>query len=205
MVKILSKSGDSLADTYDVEGSIAGIDQLLTDELPIVHEMGQTIFSERMSFSIRQATSGAINQSTTFDVLITTLPDHITRILGVFVLANVGARTTLATVSVREPLMDREVPIWTWNTSEDSEKTQRLTIAASVANLVMLQPLSSMPNMPSFLGKLQPQNVPDIAFRGQSSAFGAGTVTLTLMLYLCHIHIGGTGSLSSRGLPIPSW
>ena len=45
MVKILSQAGISLADLYNVEGSIAGIEQLDTRELPIVHEMSGTIFS----------------------------------------------------------------------------------------------------------------------------------------------------------------
>ena len=203
MVKILSKSGDSLADLYDVKGSIAGIDQLHTNELPIVHEMGQTVFSERLSADIRRATSGAIAQSTAWDVVITNLPNVPTRVLGAIIFADDGANVLRATLSIRDPLDEREIPILVWDTSEEIVSARLQDDGAAIGSVdLLVSPLNPF-NLPTMLiGSDQPQPVNEIAFRGNSSAFGAGTVTVTALIYNAFAQIGG---ISSRGLPIPGW
>jgi len=201
VVKILSQAGSSLADTYDVEGSIAGIEQLETRELPIVHEMGGTVFSERASGFIRLSTSGAILQSTNWDNVFTDLPAGIIRILGFFVFSDDATRITQATLSVRGE-NNREVPIFAWDSGEGSFAAR--IDNGGVADIRGLgSNLGTGGGVPSMLfGIGQPQRVPEVAFRGTSTAFGAGTVTVSAFLYLGFSEVGG---ISSRGLPVPSW
>jgi len=202
MVKILSQSGSSLADVYNVDGSIAAIDQLEASEIQLVHEMGDTIFSERASSTVRRRETAALLQNATFDELITDLPSGVTRILGVQVLVDFF-RIAHAAVSVRDPVANREFPIWLWETGVDTNHALRVADQAAAANTGLLQPLGGTQQTPSILiGANQPQSVPDIAFRGLTTAFGAGDVTAVLLLYLSFSAIGGIGS---RGLPVPSW
>ena len=203
MVKILSQSGNSLADTYNVVGSSFGIERLETQELSIVHEMGTTVFSERFSTFIRSATSGAINASASFNVVINDLPAGVWRILSVFVFADVPGRANLASVALHERLQEREIPFWVWDTALDESPVVRFVDdGAAVGEVIQLRPTqpATVPHITA--GGGQPQRISDIAFRGNSGAFGAGTVTIKLLLNIGFAAIGG---LSSRGLPIPSW
>jgi len=200
--KILGKGGDSLADMYDVAGSIAGVEELDSESVKVVHEMGATIFSERLSGTIRRISTGDINQSTVFDLTLTDLPGTPNRILGVQVIADVSGRASNAMVAVRDPVAGREFPVWVWDVTDDLEQDIRIVDnGAAVADMELLVPRSLQ--TPSFLiGNNQPQGVPDIAFRGQSGAFGAGTVEIIALIYITFSQVGG---LSSRGLPVPSW
>ena len=206
MVKILSQSGDSLADTYNVEGSIAGIEQLETRELPIVHEMGSTVFSERLSGAVRRGVTAAINQSTVFDIVFTDLPSGAWRVLGVTMLTNAVGRIDRAMVAMREPDAGREVPFFVWNTATDTENLARMVVeGAAATNVGVLIP--SILQVPTLgIGGGQPQRVGEIACRGASGAFGAGTVVLTVLIYIGLSAVGGVpGNTTSRGLPVPSW
>ena len=126
MVKILSQSGNSLADMYDVVGSIAGIEQLQTRELPIVHEMGATLFSERFNAGIRRMTTVALAQNTNFDVVIANLGRGIGRIFHVVCLANQQARALNVMVALRSTSDGREIPIFIWDTNDDVETAIRI-------------------------------------------------------------------------------
>jgi len=202
MAKILSQAGDSLADIYDVVGSIAGIDELLSKDVQLVHEMGHTIFSERYSETIRRVQTSAANQSSNFSATISDLPATPTRILGVIVIVDNAARTAHATLSVADPTSGRMLPIWTWDgTSED---TMRFDDGSGTANFIVMRPLAAYtqyPNMLSGSGR-QPQRVENLSFAGVSTAFGAGTVQHTLLI---QIAFAAQAGVDSRGLPIPSW
>ena len=205
MVKILAQAGNSLADIYDVEGSIAGIDQLETRELPIVHEMGGTVFSERFSGNIRRAATAALAQNTAFDVVLQDFGATVQRVLAVSVFTDtVAGRVDNAMVAVRDPGDDREVPIWHWDTAVDADLAIRIVDDGAAAQArIFLRPVTLLGGLPNILtGVDQPRSVQEIAFRGLTSGFGAGTVTLFLVLHVCFSQVGG---LSSRGLPIPSW
>jgi len=204
MVKIQSRAGASLADVYDVQGSISGIDQLETRELPIVHEMGATVFSERFASAIRRIASNNVLQSVEWDVEVTNLPAGITRILSVAVFAGKTARVSHAAAYIRDPASGREVPFWAWDSAVDGEVKMRIQDNDGVvADAFLLQPAVPM-NVPGMIIKqgTPPQQVPDIALRGASSAFGAGNVTTIMVLQLAFTHVGG---ISSIGLPVPSW
>ena len=203
MAKILSQAGRSLADVYDVRGSVAGIDTLETHDLPIVHEMGATIFSERFRTTIRTMTTGAIAQNIDFEIALTNMPIAITRLLGVKVIADVGARVLRVQVSANEPIDDRDYPVWVFsqNVLVNSIAIQNAG-AAGIVDLLLGEASESA--SPSFVGGSNqgPDPVRDMAMRGRSTGFGAGTVTITAIIYLALLFEGG---VSSYGLPIPSW
>lgn len=206
MVKVLAQAGNSLADIYDVEGSIAGIEHLETHDLPIVHEMGATVFSERISANIRRGTSGATAASTAFDVDIPLGAAPVIRILALSVFTTVTARLDHVTASMHDVLNGREIPIFAWDTNDGgTESAVRVSLeGAAAAEAIMLVPrVSAQVNMPNMIiGSGQPNGIPEIAFRGITTAFGAGTVTCTVLVQQCFPFLRG---ISSRGLPVPSW
>ena len=206
MVKILSQAGDSLADMYDVEGSIAGIEDLDTRELGIIHEMGQTIFSERFTMRLGRVT-GTFLQNTGFDLSFTALPAAPTRILGCSVWTDVTGRLTHCNMSVHNPraAAEREMPFWAWNTADDVESAARVIDEGTLANRILLRPLSPSPNLPVMIessAQNDPARVNEIFFRGLTGGFGAGNVIIEAHVLIAFADIIG---VSSRGLPIPSW
>ena len=80
MPKILSQAGDSLADSYDVAGSIAGVDDLITQDVQLLHEMGGTIFSERLTSQVLTIASGSIAQNSEYTGQFEDAADSPTRI-----------------------------------------------------------------------------------------------------------------------------
>jgi len=199
--KVLSKSGDSLADVYDVVGSIAGIEELLSQEVQLVHGMGETIFSERLSGQMVALSSGALAQSLTWNVNFS-FPEH-SRVLAMAVVSNVAGRVDNAQVSILSgPAVDNmEVPVWAWDNAGQN-LTCRVLIGGAVVTVNML--ISEMiPVIPNLLvGQDAPRPASAISFRGGTTAFGAGTVETQVLFYLAFPQVAG---LSSRGLPVPGW
>ena len=205
MPKILSRSGVSLADMYDVVGSIAGVEELDTQEVRVFHEMGGTLFSERLSGGVRFESPGALAQSTNWDVVMDLEFVSILRILGMQVFVSTLARTDFATVSVRDNEEGMEMPIWAWDSAVDQEIQARFEVnAATVGNKFLLRPNNPSAQMlPSFLlGNSQRQTIGQLVFRGRTTAFGAGTVTPQFVGFFIFAQLLG---LSSFGVPIPSW
>lgn len=202
LVKILSQSGNSLADIYDVKGSIAGIEQLETRELPIVHELGATIFSERLNGQMQRRTSGDILQSTTFDIEFD-LVHSITRILGLCVNTDNSGRIATAAVYIRNAADDREVPIFLWEAGGPTIAARYRDNGAAAAATTMLANMGDVGILPNLLfGPGQPAGTSAMALRGLTTAFGAGTVEISMTFYRAFALITG---LSSRGLPVPGW
>ena len=206
MTKILSQSGSSLADVYGVEGSIAGIEQLETRDLPLVHEMGSTVFSERLGGEIVRLASGDIAQSTAFDVILTSPPVGVYRVLGVVVLVNNSARVGMAQVSVRDPATGREIPIFIWDSDDDTVSQMRtVENGGAAATTSVLRSSLNLRSITIGIAEGQPRRVgEEIVMRGLTLGFGAGTVETIALLYLATAEIT-QGGLSSRGLPVPSW
>lgn len=203
MPKILSQAGMSLADMYDIRGSSIGIEQLEARDISLVHEMGETLFSERLSSAIRRISTGALAQSTSWDIIIDDLPDGIFRILGVVVLANSSVNTARAQVSLRG--QGRDTPLLIWDDTNDFETAIRIDDGGGVAEQVALMPLAPGGRVPTLgVGVGQPQVINDIAFRGVTSAFGAGTVVLTALIHICFTHLGGNVP-GNNGLAVPGW
>ncbi len=204
MVKILSRAGVSLADTYDVEGSIAGIEALESREVTLVHEMGRTIHSERMSGVIRIITTGVRLQNITFAVVLTDLPAGIFRILGVEMFADVAGRLTMAQVSLAADIPNgQEIPLAIWNIAADRETGIRVNLGGGATTVVSLQSTAPRPTLPTLgVGDGQLQRTDILSLRGITSGFGAGDVTVTALIHIAFARLGGVSSL---GLPIPGW
>lgn len=203
MTKVLSQAGISLSDVYDVEGSIVGIEELEAREVALVHEMGGTIFSERLSGAIRRISSGVLADSDTFDITISDLPAVPTRILNVAFASSVGGRIADAALYVSGSRTGgREIPLKLWDASE-AIVTCRFSEdgdAAADFNFLVSTFSDKYPSM--LIGVDQPQAIDQMTFRGTATAFGAGAVTVFAYIYVAFGQIGG---ISSKGLPVPGW
>ena len=200
-MRILSKSGESLADVYDVEGSIAGITDLQSKDVNLVHEMGSTIFAERFGGTLFRQQTGAINQSTTFDLVINTLPVNPARILGIQVFVDAD-RVNICTVNIHDRLAGQDMPIWAWDAAGGTETNVRVGDDGNAAagRILLLPSRAFIATM--LQGTNSKERVEDVILRGDTAAFGAGTVNIVLIMHIAFVQVGG---ISSRGLPIPSW
>jgi len=205
MVKILSQAGISLADTYDVQGSIAGIEQLNSDNVSLIHEMGQTIFSERLVGTIERRTTGDLLQNISYNIIASDITEVPGRVMGVMCFVDIGARLNMHAVYVHDSFHGREIPIFVWDSNNDGTALVRISDdAAAAATLTMLQPVRPLATVPSMLtGTDRNQSVDFITIRGQTLGFGAGTIDITTLIYLAFPE--SAGGLSSEGLPLPSW
>jgi len=203
--KILAQAGISLADVYDVQGSIAGVEKLLSEEVQVVHEMGGVLFSERLSGTMRRRTTGNLAQNVTFFSIIDDLPATPFRIQNFVVSADNAARFEHVAVSVRQGGGPREIPIFVWNaTTGDLFRAYSSDGDGGVTTVHYFAPLQpANPFNPiMLLGQDAPQVVDEIALRVRTTGFGAGTAVATLTMYITFPQVGG---ISSYGLPIPSW
>jgi len=204
MPKVLSQAGTSLADSYDILGSVAGIDQLHTKEVQVVHELGQTITMERMQARIFTMITAATIQDTAFAISLTPLTASPARIYGIVVTVDVTSRLTHVNVSARDPVNGTEMPLWVWDGA--NEDVIRFSDGTALANQIVLRPTVGFYNpLPlTMYGIDLPENhVNQYRLRGLTSGFGAGEVTVTAQMYAAFID--GPGALSSRGIPVPSW
>ena len=206
MVQIRSQTGMSLADVYDVEGSIAGIDQLESREVHLSHEMGATVFSERLAGRILVASTGATVQNTDFSANLAqdVLPQTTARILTVLVSVDASSRLARCAVVLRETFLAQEIPIWVWDGS--NETTLELSVGAPTASLISLDPNPVYTRLPTLQlgGNVSATHDWRIFLRGRTSGFGAGDVDISMHVQFAFPDSRGSG-LSSRGLPIPSW
>lgn len=203
MPKILAQAGISLADIYDIAGSIVGVEQLQSQEVSLVHEMGATIFSERLTGTIGRITSGALLQNVTFGFTLTP-PDGIYRILGISVFTDVAARMVRTSLLLRAPTNQREMPIFVWDSTNDLESAMTIDDDGTVSDVTALIQTAPQPGIPSLgIGVGQRATVGElIRLRGRTSGFGAGDVTVTAIVYFA---FPTTTSISSFGVPIPAW
>ena len=201
MSKIQAQAGDSLADVYDVVGSIAGVEELESKTVQLLHEMGSTIFSERLRGDIRRNLSGAISQSTAFDVEVElSSPPGIVEAVCVF--TNATGRLADVAVVIHQRSSGREIPIWVWDgTNEDTVRMD--DDGGGISAQLVLRPLTEYTRSPIMWVGDEPHIFVDRLFlRGNSSAFGGGTVNVVVLAYRKFPELRG---ISSRGLPIPSW
>jgi len=206
MPKILSQSGTSLADTYDVEGSIAGVDELNSREVSLVDEMGGRVFSERMlGFNIQIETAPL--QSVTFDASAGGIPDSPNRILSLGVTVESTGVVEDIQISIRNTDTAKEIPIFVWDVAQDVERTIRWVddgdAAADVFYLV-----NALPSIPELMTRYGDRGLMgDFVMRGNTLAFGAGTEKIRGLIHLVRANRGNPapGEPSSHGLPLPGW
>lgn len=208
--KVLSQAGFSLADVYDIEGSIAGIDHVDTHEVHLTHEMGGQVFSERLQSFFRLGRTGDINQNTNFDIdIVGDLGNAITRILSVFVMADTVARTNHCVISLSNNITGREIPIWSWDTADDGETQVRFVDDGAPAAVFFGLRQTGINRLPTLLTQVgSDKTMPRVFLRGATTGFGAGTVEVLALVHLAVASPGTPvppGAPSSFGLPIPGW
>ena len=203
MSKILAKSGDSLADLYDVEGSIAGISELQSKDVNLVHEMGAVLHSERLSTVMIDVSTGPVLQTILFTESFELTIAH-SRLLGVQIFTTDSARVSIAQVSITSPpgIDNADMPIFVWDAAEDVARTVDILVDGQITLGELLMPLNQswIPNL--LVGPDSPRPANILTLRGRTTSFGAGDVTTRMLLYVAFPEVAG---LSSRGLPIPSW
>lgn len=209
MPKVLSQSGMSLADLWDVEGSIAGVEELTSREVGLTHEMGATLFSERIFGSINRLTSGALLQNISFDVTLFPNISGVHRISQVLLFADVAGRTDRAQISINLPVSLRDMPLAVWDVNDGGSLSANIRFAdgGAAGNQVALIP--SLVQTPALVfGPEQPNadavGPGEFVLRGLTSGFGAGTVTISAFIYSSRTDIDLAGA-TSFGLPVPSW
>ena len=210
MPKVLAQAGISLADVYDVEGSIAGTEQLISEEVSLVHDMGGQIFSERLQSFIINLDSGNVAQSTANTQTAGAIPDSPNRILGVTLIVNLAARLSNVNISLLDPgAPGNEFPIWSWDETADLEiPIQHDLAGAGVAAMFLLRPQGINNNVPTLVTRMGISNaLPEFHMHLITNAFGAGSVRTEAYIYLARANEGNppAGSPSSHGLPLPSW
>jgi len=205
--KILGQAGRSLADVYDVEGSVVGLENLDVGDIKGVHELGAQIHSERLQSFLVLASSTALGQSTAWGITTGGFPDSINRLLGVTLIADAAGRVGQASIAIQEQGNSREIPIAVWATANDREQLMNWSFdGAAVALVVHLSTLVT--HVPQLLTRLgTSRQMPQLIFRGNTAAFGAGTVTTRALYHLARPSTGNpaAGEPSSHGLPIPGW
>jgi len=205
MVKILSQGGRSLADMYQVVGSIAGVDELISREVTLVHDMHSTLFSERFRTTIRRVATGDQPQNTNFVAEINNMPAGVTRLLGVQIVSEDASRLSFCSVNVFDPNdtpLGQGFPIWIWS---GTSKSVRLVHDGALTTLDGLIGEPGTIYLPSFTGgsgQHSASYVEDIRFRGRTTGFGAGTVDTDLLLYIAFTFTGG---INAFGAQVPSW
>jgi len=207
-MKILAQAGISLADSYNVVGSTLHVSDLLASEgVHLMHEMGGTMFSERFSGEIRILKSGDILQSANFSATIPDFPDTPTRVHSIALITDTTSRlanvNVVAAQSLEGPSGDKgEIPLFVWDgTNEDLVRFNPDGLA--LINALVLRPQPEYTLLPTMLtGNQQPIPVDKMRMRGTASAFGAGTVEVTMLV---HVSFAQAQGISSLGLPIPGW
>jgi len=206
--KILSQAGTSLADVYDVEGSIVGLENLDVTEIKGVHDLGPQIHSERLlSFNLI-ADSTALAQNLTWDVVLGAIPDSINRILSIIVVSGNGARVSHCQISITDPA-GVDHPVWIWTASDIVSNIRWQELTGTIVTAHALRPTpgatGSTPTIISRMGN--EAALPTLSFRGLTTGFGAGTVRTRALILIARPDRGApaAGEPSSHGLPIPSW
>jgi len=217
VAKVQAQAGKSLADVYAVEGSIVGVEELVTQDVTLSHEMGGEIHSERLTCNLVRISSGDIAASTTFDVGVNPsgtgvapfyTPDVTNRILGVFV-AVVAADVNhfeYVAISLRDLNSSQEMPIYTWDDSDDDQTLVRWNDGGSAAEYYQLRAKPTF-NQTLATRMGDEQVMCQIQFRGKTkSGFGGTGEAIALVQCLRPARVQITaGQPRSHGLPLPSW
>jgi len=204
--RILSKAGESLADVYDVEGSVIQVADLVTGELPIVHDMASTVMSERMHMTQLTATSGAVPQSANFGAQIANWVDVPTRIMSIAVIGDTASRLSHITITQRDD-GGAEHPLLVWDSAQDVERICRIDLlGVGVSNNIIYAP--SIPvSQVLMVRDGETSQMGTFIMNGTTTAFGAGSLEVLMCVLVARPtrDTPAAGDAKSWGLPLPSW
>jgi len=204
--KVLSQAGISISDQYDFQGSSEGVREMEIEVVQAVHDLGPTMTSERMLGRIdRTITPVGLLQSVEIDMPLGALPEPISKVYGIQVFANNAGRTTNLAVHVANARGTiQEFPVWVWDETGETA-TEIVMAGGATGSLTLLTPIGGIV-IPQFLlvGAGQQLEVSTMVLRGNTSAFGAGTIFYTVLVYLAFPGVEG-GAISTFGSSLPSW
>lgn len=200
--------GTSLGPLYDTEGTrlSAGAD-ILDGEIHLVHELGGQVAAERMRWQLRTGTATAIAQSTAFEARIVDLPD-MCKITGWWIEVGTAGRLRDAGIYLENSTEAQGVPLMLWDSATGTTGTFQMF----GGDRILLIPGAAMgaayPNRDFAYRNLDASNNEvELVLRGQTSAFGAGDVTIAgRIAMLFFSRSGGLGLLPPGAIaPYPSW
>jgi len=207
--KILAQAGASLADVYQIEGSVVGLEDLDVEDIKGVHDLGPQIQSERLRAFITVIDSTAILQTITFGVGTADFPDCVNRVVSCAVVVDDASRLSHCSVCIKEGSTGIEYPIFVWDDGDDESSPYIWDDGGGSAPLTILRPIHQMNNaVPCIVSRAgDAGDMPNMIFRGLSTTFGAGTVRARAILQIIRpaTRFPTPGEPSSHGLPIPSW
>jgi hypothetical protein len=203
-----------MADSYDIEGSIVGVENLDSSSVGLVENMGQRVFSERMTSHLLRISSGSLAQNAAWDIVASPFPDGPCRITNIVFIALTASRVSMADLMIADPNSNVEMPIATWASGAvtiggvaDNERPIRFDDDSAGAGTVSYlgQTLATSPQLVVQMG--QAPGMPVLKFRGLTSGFGGGTVEVLCYVSHCRPNVlsPAPGHPSSVGLAIPSW
>jgi len=193
-------AGKSLASQYDVKGSSIGVAELRDqDGVSLIHDMAAVISAERGTSGIRRILLNQ-GQSTTGLATITDLALNMSFLRNLFLGADVSTDWSRVTILAADE-GGREIPIFNWSTGEPTTTGRIVDPTLGTAPEFFINQLPFNPLL--LCGTSQPVNgiFRTINLRGQTTAFGAGTVDLVALLQIEGTAIGG---ISSYGVPLPA-
>lgn len=207
MGKILSQSGIALADQYQIEGSIVGVENLQTEDVSLVHEMGAAMASERMKQIQVLMEPTAPLENINFSLSSGNVADCPNRILhaAVYIPAANAGDITSCQLSIEDGSTGVNTVFFEFNDAQDDEGAIRWDDGTGVADMLTLRGRLTLPSLlirPN-IGSV----MPSIRFAGKTSGFGAGTVAVAALIHLVRPAqlVPQPGQASSHGLPLPSW
>ena len=207
MGKILSQSGIALADQYQIEGSIVGVESLQTDDVSLVHEMGAAMMSERMKQIQVLMEPTAPTQNTNFSLSSGGVADCPNRVLhaAVYIPAANAGDITSCVLSIEDGRTGIQSVFFEFNDAQDDEGAIRWDDGTGSADMLTLRGRHTLPSL-----MIRPNigtAMPVIRFQGSTSGFGAGTVAIQALIHLVRPAqlVPQPGQASSHGLPLPSW
>jgi len=207
--KILAQTGTSLADVYDIEGSIVGVDELEAHEVNVVHDLGPQIQSERLRSFIEVIDGGVVAQNITWGVALLPFPDCVNRIVTISVVSDVDSRILNCSVALKEGSSAIEYPLWVWDQTDDETSPYIWDDGSGSAVFNMMRPIHNLPGgVPCIATRGgDASDMPNLIFRGTSTGFGAGDVRARAIIQVIRptSRVPAAGEPSSHGLPFPSW
>lgn len=213
MPKIQTRAGESLADQYDTPGSVAGVEELLSRDVGLFHEMGNVLLSERMQSEILEITGAAMGASVSFDWVTEVsrpLPKTPTRIFQIAIVASRAATIARAALYISDPgpqfdgtSTAREIPIFAFDYALDVETPIQFEDGgdAEATWYLLRSPTPMLQQLLVRIGALH--TMPDIVLRGETLGSFSGVVYVRALILLASPSGGPQGA--TVGLPIPSW
>lgn len=215
MALIQGSIGHSLARIYDTVATKLNLKRIYGEDVGLTHDMGWVAFSEAFRLGIRTVAASNVAQSTAFGTVTTDLPEGPFRIMGIQVICETTTTVSNVTVSARRSDGAIEFPLFIWDATSDIEVTSRFNPGPGTGDNILLMPTESaqVADLPVTLLQQSPgapriraaNVIDDLSIRGTTTAFGAGSVDVTAIVFLALLAGPNSEVSGPQGIPFPSW